>query len=132
MRLFLYGTLQQDTGHPHSEWLFTLVEPEGAATTRGTLWAIPDPQGWYPALLPGEGTVMGQAVAARAALDACALARLDVFEAGYCRREIVLDGGDIAQAWLWARELPAGARPIPGGDYRAWLGQTGLPPYRGQ
>ena len=25
----------------------------------GALWAIPDPQGWYPALLPGEGIVQG-------------------------------------------------------------------------
>ena len=130
-RLFLYGTLQPGTGHPHSDWLFALVDPLGPARARGALWAIPDRQGWYPALVPGVGWVKGFLVAATSRLDAAAWARLDAFEAGYRRAALTLEDGSTVEAWVWAKDLPDGARPIAGGDYRAWLTETGLPPYRG-
>ena len=115
-----------------------------AATARGRLYAVPDPAGWYPALLPGAAgpLVHGMLHSAIAAFTAADLAALDAYEnfdpanpagSDYLRQPIsvLTDSGEVvAQAYLYRAPLPAGARPIPGGDFRAFLAAEGLPEYR--
>lgn len=57
--LFLYGVLRADIAGEKVEPLLTGLGPGWSATVPGKLWAIPDPRGWYPALLPGEGADAG-------------------------------------------------------------------------
>jgi len=92
--LFFYGVLRPDV----AQWPF--LEGLGAglpATTRGALYAIPDPDGWYPAMLPGTGLVHG----ACHEVGAVDLAAVDAFEgADYARVEVECAkgmGGSVPQ-----------------------------------
>ncbi|WP_162290990.1 gamma-glutamylcyclotransferase family protein [Erythrobacter colymbi] len=128
MLLFVYGVLREGLG----DWPFLAgIGPGRAATATGALFAIPDPHGGYPALVPGEGTVTG-AVHACAGVD---LAAVDAFEgADYTRRPIpVRCGGEtiMAEAYLWAAPLPPQAEPVAHGDFARWLAETGRSPYAG-
>ena len=123
MRLFLYGTLAAATANPVAAAAHRHLLPLGPAQASGTLHAIPDPAGWYPALVPGIGPVHGHIFAAQATLD---LAALDAYEGpDYCRTEIRLTDGTTAEAWLWQSPLPPGTLLIPHGNFARWLTETG-------
>ncbi len=108
------------------------------ATTHGALYAIPTPQGWYPALIPTQmryGTIVHGTIHDASAVD---MAAVDAFEGeDYLRQAIPVDGwsgyGDTeAQAYIWQGDLPDGAEPIPQGDFVEWLEVTGNAPYAGE
>ena len=114
----------------------------GPATVGGALFAVTDPQGWYPILLPGAGTIRGRLYAARPLFDDTALARLDTYEdfdpadpegSLFVRTAMTVTNADDmrceAQAYLFNLPLPADARPIPDGDFHAWIAREGLRPY---
>lgn len=148
MRFFFYGTLIADSGNPVTERVHARLRPLGAAVLRGRLYAIPTLQGWYPAFLDDlrdgaeDGEVHGAAYAALADFGAEDLALLDDYEAyypdrpeasEYVRRAIVpLRGadGEAAETYVYRAALPDGARAVPHGDFRQFLAETGLPPYR--
>ena len=108
----------------------------------GELWAIPDPAGWYPALVAGTGAVHGRLYAAMDEFGADDLARLDGWEDyrpgnpddSLYRREAmqVTDAGGnrvTAQVYRFNRPLPDGALAIVDGDFHAWLSATGQAAY---
>lgn len=111
----------------------------------GALWAIPDPAGWYPALLSQPiGPVHGMLYAAATDFGPELLARLDEWEdyrpgqpadSLYLRQEMpVTDAMGIcvaAQVYRFNQPLPTGARPIPGGDFQGWLAATGFTAFAG-
>ena len=122
MRLFFYGVLLQGA----DRWPFLAGLGAGcAARTRGTLYAISDPQGWYPALKPGDGIVHGMLFDA-GRVD---LAAVDAFEGEeYHRAPVAVDaaaGRLDAQAYLWCAPLPDGAELIVHGDFNRWLADNG-------
>lgn len=134
MRFFFYGTLIAGSGNVAAEAAHVRLRELGPASTKGRLHAIADPQGWYPALLTGESVVKGWLYEALPDFGADDLARLDAWEdfdpahpeaSLYLRETVALAGGGEAQAYRYARPLPADACPIPGGDFAAWLAETG-------
>jgi gamma-glutamylcyclotransferase (GGCT)/AIG2-like uncharacterized protein YtfP len=144
MRFFFYGTLLDGSDNPVARSIHAKLETEGAATAPGSLHAIPDSEGWFPAMLPGPGEVRGALYRATARFTASDLARMDAYEncdpanrqaSLYCREEVVVttrEGTAIrAQAYLFAQALPGGAMPIADGDFRAWLAATGLDAFGG-
>jgi gamma-glutamylcyclotransferase (GGCT)/AIG2-like uncharacterized protein YtfP len=140
MRLFFYGTLLAGSDNAVAQEVHRLLAPVGPARVAGSLIAIPDPRGWYPALLPGDGEAHGWLYESRACFGPADVARLDAYEdydptdpgaSLYVRRAVALFGGGLAEAYFWNRPLPCGARPIPGGDFRGWLAEHGLEPFRG-
>ena len=126
LRFFFYGTLIAGSGNAVAERAHAQLSPGGAARASGRLYAIPDRQGWYPALVGGEGVVSGFLYEALAGFGEADLAALDRWEgADYRRAEIAVrqeDGREItAQAYLWDGPLPAAAEAIPGGDFGYFL-----------
>lgn len=142
MRFFFYGTLVAGSDNAVAAAAHGLLRDLGPATTPGTLQAVREPQGWYPALLPGAGLVHGRLYAAAAGFGEAELARLDAYEdfdpadpAGslYLRETIVATRGGSpveAQAYRFNQPLPSGARPIADGDFSAWLAREGVSAYR--
>jgi gamma-glutamylcyclotransferase (GGCT)/AIG2-like uncharacterized protein YtfP len=141
LRLFFYGTLGEGMDNP----AITPVRPRlGAArpaTARGTLYAIPERGGWYPALVTGEGLVRGVLNTPGPAFTADDLATLDAYEAydpadlatcEYVRREIEVapDGGEpvLAHAYLYHRPLPATATRIEQDSFAGFLAVHGHQP----
>ncbi len=140
MLFFFYGTLLDGSDNPIAREVHRLLEPRGAATAQGTLFAVPDETGWFPALLTGEGQVHGRLYASREGFSPADLARLDAYEdydparpeaSLYLREEIALGQAGSAQAYRFNQPLPALAQPIPGGDFRKWLAETGLAQFTG-
>ena len=131
MRFFFYGTLIAGSGNAVAGRVHSRLSAGVAAWARGGLYAIPDRQGWYPALVGcGVGEVSGFLYEALAGFGEADLAALDHWEgAEYHRAEIVVrqaDGREItAQAYLWDGPLPADAEAIPGGDFGDFLRQRG-------
>lgn len=127
MRLFLYGTLQPAADTEMARWLRERATATMPATAPGTIHAVPSPQGWYPALLRGHGRVQGTLV--DCALERRDLVRLDRYEGHEYRRKAMRArcGAEtvVAQAWIWRGPLPDDAAPVGGGDFLAWLAQTG-------
>ena len=134
-QLFFYGVLREEIG----DWPFLAGLGLGSpATTHGALFAIPDPRGWYPALVLTQarfGNVIHGAIHDASHVD---IAAVDAFEgAAYTRQSIAVDGwsgfGDTAaEAYIWTADLPEDAVPIPEGDFVAWLAATGNSPYTGE
>lgn len=134
--LFFYGVLRADV----AQWPFLAGLGRGQpATTRGTLHAIPDPNGWYPALTPGEGIVHGVSHEA-GAVD---IAAIDAFEGtDYERVEIVCEwvpspaNAPVVQSradvYMWVAPMPEDAQPIAHGDFARWLADTGNAPLSGR
>lgn len=102
---------------------------------------MPDPAGWYPALVPDPGArrVHGFVHSVAASFTADDLARLDAFE-GLCREDparseylrrsvtvTIVEHGQIvtAQAYCYNAPLPCGAEPIRERGFAAWLARTG-------
>jgi len=159
MRFFFYGTLLDRHGNPIAAALHQRLEPGVAAALPGQLHAIPDPGGWYPALIPGgPGLVLGQLHAAGARFSAQDLALMDGYEdyrphdpagSDYVRRCLPVwpvapngtthgttgESGESARSaieafvYCYNRPLPADARAIPDGDFAAWLSATGACAY---
>ncbi len=140
LRFFFYGTLIAGSENAAARAVHRKLRALGPARTPGTLHAIPDPAGWYPALVAGRGTVHGRLYESTADFGPTDLAALDAYEdcapgdpadSLYRRETIAIVGGSAAQAYRFNRPLPAGARPIPGGNFAAWLAATGALPFRG-
>lgn len=144
VRFFFYGTLVAGSGNPVARAIHARLRPLGPATVRGSLHALPELLGWYPALLPGAGVVRGMLYEAGTDFGADDLARIDAYEdhdpqrsreSLYLRREVaamdVAGAVSTAQAYLFNAALPAGAMALPGGDFAAWLAQTGHLGYAG-
>lgn len=140
MYFFFYGTLLDGSDNPVAQAIHALLEPVGAATVPGELHAVPDEQGWFPALLPGNGTVHGKVYRSRDDFTVADLARMDAYEdfnpadpAGslYVRQTCETGDGFTAEVYLFNQPLPPGSRPIPDGSFRAWLEAEGLPQFRG-
>lgn len=140
MRFFFYGTLLDGSDNPVARYIHSLLEPVGPAQVAGELHAIPDPQGWFPALLPGQGAVQGKLYRTRAHFTHADLARMDAYEdfdpadpaaSLYLRQTLLLAGGGEAQAYVWNRALPEGSQLIPQGSFRDWLKQQGFEQFRG-
>jgi len=101
------------------------------------LYALPDPGGWYPALVPAPDgpPVRGLLFPASADFSAEDLARIDAYEdyrpgdavgSEYLRRDIAVrcaatDRPVTAQAYAYNRPLPPDAEAIPEGDFLDWL-----------
>lgn len=140
---FFYGTLGEGMDNPTITAIRPKLGPGRPATARGSLFALPDRDGWYPGLLPGggEALVRGVLYAPGAEFTAADLARLDAYEAfdpadeaasEYVRREVEVTTADRelsrAQAYLYNRPLPPGARRIEHGSFAAFLSANGLRP----
>ncbi|WP_394730138.1 gamma-glutamylcyclotransferase [Altererythrobacter sp. GH1-8] len=127
--IFLYGVLRADV----AQWPFLAgLGPGQPAATRGTLHAVPDPNGWYPALTQGDTTVHGVCHE----VGAVDITAIDAFEGSeYSRREIAVSLADAAMitatadAYIWNASLPAGAVLIRDGDFARWLIETGHQPF---
>lgn len=140
MRFFFYGTLLDGSDNPVARAVHALLEPEGSAAAHGKLHAVPDRAGWFPALVSGEGQVLGRCYQARPGFSASDLAQLDAYEdydpanegsSLYLRRSVELIGGSCAQAYLFNQPLPVGSQPILHGDFRRWLSETGEAQFTG-
>src|SRR5690606_29391244 len=144
MRFFFYGTLLDGSDNAIAAWVHRRLCALGPATAQGVLYAVPDPAGWYPALLPGAGPVLGRAYETVDDFDLADLSRLDAYEnydparpaaSLYLREAIAVLGADgssaLADAYRFNQPLPEGSRPIPGGDFRAWLAEHGVDAFRG-
>lgn len=142
MRFFFYGTLMAGSRNPVARALHAKLRALGPATTRGSLFAIPDPQGWFPAMLPGEEVVHGALYEALADFDAEDIARIDAYETCdpahpetslYRRGHLDITTADgtchAVQAYHFIQPLPAGAIPIAGGNFTAWQAERGLRAY---
>ncbi|MEE4154430.1 MAG: gamma-glutamylcyclotransferase family protein, partial [Erythrobacter sp.] len=120
------------------DWPFLAGLGLGApATTTGALYAIPDPQGWYPALILTQARYAVSVVGTLHEAGAVDLAAVDAFEgAEYRRQAVPVDGWDgfgetVAQAYVWTGDLPEGAEPIEHGDFVRWLAETGRSAFAG-
>jgi len=144
MRFFFYGTLMADSDNPVAKFVHGKLRALGPAQVRGVLHGVPDPDGWYPALLPGEGIAKGLLYEAGDSFTAADLARLDAYEdydparpgtSLYIREPLVVTGPDgadgLAEAYRFAQPLPAGSRPIVHGDFRRWLAEQDVRPFAG-
>ncbi|MFW5633964.1 MAG: gamma-glutamylcyclotransferase family protein [Erythrobacter sp.] len=134
MRLFFYGVLREGVG----DWPFLAGLGLGSqASVQGALFAIPDPAGWYPALVltrAGHATNVVGSLHDAGGVD---LAAIDAFEGPqYERMAVRVDGweagGSEAQAYVWTGELPEGAQAIAHGDFAAWLAETRRSAYAGE
>ncbi|WP_347302446.1 gamma-glutamylcyclotransferase [Croceibacterium sp. TMG7-5b_MA50] len=127
--LFLYGVLRPDVAPETVRPLLDGIGPGWSATVPGSLWAIPDPQGWYPALLPGEGIVQGTFHEA-GDVDMDALARFEGSDYTLTRVTVTSASGELpAVAWLYTADLPNTAERIANGDFAEWLAETGRTPF---
>ena len=144
MRFFFYGTLMAGSGNPVAKFVHGKLRVLGPAQTRGVLYGVPDPDEWYPALLPGEGIAQGMLYEACDSFTAADLARLDAFEdydparpqtSLYIREALVVTGADgvedLAETYRFAGPLPAGSHPIVHGDFRRWLAEQDVRPFAG-
>lgn len=114
-----------------------------AASVRGRLYAIESTAdgGWYPILLPDPASQPGGRTVRGVLHDASDVdwPAMDEFEdahdgpgAEYARREMAVTLADgsatTAFAYCYARTLPSQAQEIRGGDFAAWLRETGRRP----
>lgn len=145
MRFFFYGTLIAGNANPVARAIHALLQPLGPATLAGDLYAIPDPDGWFPIFTSGDGTVHGELYAAGPAFAANHLAMLDRYEecdpaspetCAYLRKaQKVRDAGGGAvevQVYCWSRPVPAGAVRIAGGRFGEWVRLAGVVPFGGR
>jgi gamma-glutamylcyclotransferase (GGCT)/AIG2-like uncharacterized protein YtfP len=136
LRFFFYGTLIRGSANSAARAAHRALRDLGPAQVAGALYAIPDPGGWYPALLSGGGVVHGRLYEVLAGFGAADLAALDAYEdydpanpASSLYLRIALANG--AYAYRFNHPLPAAARPIPSGDFATWIAAEGLMPFGG-
>jgi len=142
VRFFFYGTLLAGADNEASPAVHAGLGPGRPATIGGRLFALPDPAGWYPALIadPRGSAVHGELYRALPSFAAADLAAMDAWEecaddgTGEYRRELLpvtSEGYEfLAQVYVYNAALPADAVPVPGGDFAAFLTACGLPAYR--
>jgi len=110
MRLFFYGTLMRGSCNPVASALHERLGPAVPARAAGWLFALPDPEGWYPALVP------------------------DADGRGDYRREPIVvstaQGPVCAHAYVWNRDVPRHAVRIDSGDFHAFAAERGWPLFR--
>ncbi len=128
--LFFYGVLMPELATGRMAELVALLEPGQAASVAGDLYAIADPEGHHPAMVPGSGTVHGR-LHLPGRFGAAELAEMDAYEGGaYARRPVtalLADGAEVAaEAYIWI-ESTAGLAPIPHGDFARYLAESGAP-----
>jgi len=144
MHLFFYGVLIGDLASERIAAMLSGIGPGRPAATSGLLYAVPDPTGWYPVLLPGEGAAIPMVRGMVHQSGTVDLAMLDRFEgidtdnprAGAYRREpirITPEVGEplMADAYLYNHEPAAEFEPIAHGDFARWLRETGRKPLTG-
>jgi len=141
MRFFFYGTLQAGNSNPAIAAIHRRLIAEGPASIPGRIVAVPDNDGWFPALIPGDGEVHGQVYAAGPDFTAEDLAVLDRYEeydpaspatSWYLRETMNLTSGEPVSVYRMNGTPPEDAVPIPGGDFRAWLKAADLPEFSGR
>ena len=131
---FFYGTLQQDLAIGEAAQLVAALGAGVPATVRAALFAMDDPDGSYPVLVPGASReVKGRLVFGPD--DRRWLARLDAYEGTEYRRcpvRVRTADGEIlrAEAYIYTRRRGAGLVPIPHGDFARFLTETGRKPLR--
>ncbi len=130
MHLFFYGVLREGLG----DWPFLAgIGPGRPARTSGALFAIADPDGWYPALLHDDGSEAAEVVGALHDAGGVDLAAMDAFEGpDYTRSAIPVQvGGETITAgtYLWTAPVPPGSPRIVHGDFARWLAETGHSPF---
>jgi gamma-glutamylcyclotransferase (GGCT)/AIG2-like uncharacterized protein YtfP len=129
--VFFYGTLIAGSANAVARAAHRGLGPGVAARARGALYAVPDPLGWYPAMIAGDG-VPGWGVVhgyVYPVLDGFDVGALDAYEGVDYRREAIEVQGIIAHAYIWAGALPSGAVLIPSGDFAAFAAEHGLAIY---
>lgn len=142
MRFFFYGTLIAGSGNPVAAAVHGHLRDLGPATARGALYAIGEPEGWYPIMLAGAGPVHGRLYEAAPGFGEADLAQLDADEdfdpaaparSLYLRTTIIVaDAQGVlqeAQTYSFNGPLPSAALPIADGDFSAWIAREGLRPY---
>jgi len=141
MRFFFYGTLQVGNPNPAIKDIHERLVLLGPGRITGGLVAMPDRDGWFPALVPGDGDVTGQVFATARDFSVAALARLDRYEeydpaspetSWYRREERTLTSGEPVMVYCLNGPPPESAVVIPGGDFRAWITAQGLPEFSGR
>ena len=142
-RFFFYGTLVAGSSRGPAEAVHRKLRPLGPATVPGRLIGIPDPRGWYPALLRPQarseaGRVHGIVYRALPTFTHDDLARIDAYESYdqanqgaslYLREmtEIRMASGrrERAHVYIYNRRLPRGAARIESGNFASWLAERG-------
>lgn len=138
MHLFAYGVLIRELASGRAAELIAALGPGTPATLRGNLYGLQGKDGgWYPILLPDPdgGEVRGVVHEASGVdwhgMDAFEDA-LDGHDPEYRRLPLTVtlpDGQTItAQAYCYARQVPAYAEPITCGSFAQWLAETGRRP----
>lgn len=135
-RLFFYGTLIAG-GPPPVRRALSRLRDLGPARAAGLLYAIYDPQGWYPALVEGPGEVAGRLYMPSEEFAESDLAALDAYEdcdpgdpAGSLYRRLVATvAGQPAELYRFNQSLPEHAPAIPDGDFAAWIMREGVRPF---
>jgi len=148
VKLFFYGVLMDHVARGDVRDRLAGLGPGQPATAVGRLYAVPDPQGWYPALMYDAGSPDGhQPGLVHGMLHDSGqvdLAALDRFEgvdprdphAGdYRRAEISVTTADgqavLAFAYLWNHRLTGNLVHLPLGDFALWLRQSGQQAFAG-
>ncbi|EAQ28375.1 hypothetical protein NAP1_12288 [Erythrobacter sp. NAP1] len=136
--LFFYGVLQDGLGPGGQDWPFLKGLGLGAkASVHGSLFAIPDENGWYPALIPTQARLSSVVQGTIHDASGVDIAAIDAFEGpNYTRQPMPVDGWDgygetHADTYVWTAELPEGAEVIVSGDFKLWLETTGRKPFSG-
>lgn len=125
--LAFYGTLMVDPDGPRRGWMDLLGSPLRPCVIPGDLFSV---HGSFPALVPGDGRVVGQLWEPFEETEDVALAQFDQIEgfhvrrptaSHYVRREVALLDPVGVTAWVYHYNYPtAGLEPIPSGDWRAY------------
>jgi hypothetical protein len=133
MRFFFYGTLIDAADTPMARWLRPRLLGVRTASVAGRLVAIPSPEGWYPALLRARPGQRVHGTCCELALSRPELSRLDRYEGAEYRRFTARargpDGMVAVQLYRWRGAAPAGAEPVPAGNFLLWLQENGLRAY---
>jgi hypothetical protein len=118
-------------GHALARRLHDVLGEGRPGQVAGAMFAIPDPEGWYPALVLGARGMTRGVFHQAYGLDTGLLAALDDYEqvvesgAGYRRRDVPVVDLGLAQAYIWQGTLPEGALALEDGDFAAFLARTG-------
>lgn len=138
--LFFYGVLLPGLVSGRMAELVALLDPGCPATVGGRLYAVPDPRGHYPVLVPdpGAGRVKGRLHRPAMGFGEAELAEMDAFEgfvpgdparSDYLRCGVtaaLADGRDVVcETYVWNRAIDPGFIPIGSGDFAAHLAASG-------
>ena len=134
--LFFYGVLMPELASGRMAELISFLDAGVPAHVAGRLWAVRDPHGHFPVMIPGEGRVVGRLHRASEAFGERELAEMDAFEgSGYLRAPIVSIVADdvevTCEAYLWRGAISPDFVPIPHGDFSRYLQETGAAPLPG-